>query len=489
MKKYLSPILTVIILLLMSACSDSKEKSRNEEGNKPAVLSLSKVIEGQWRTEGSEGNVPHWREFDPSNNTFRSWSHKGPKLSKPDGFYEVIGDTVLQLTYEEEEVTVKYGLDSLSENFLEMWYYGVSASNLVYNRATYEEHHLKDISKDTIAIEGTIIKAEDIGWAYTYGLQIDTGTDTLVVNYFTQEYSEYSLRNKQVRLRYVNSIAYNYVSPNNQSQAFEITGTYKILAYGGDLPGQYTITDTSGKSIVFDSFLDEEDGKNEGKEVTQLYTERYKMSIVSLEVIKPIMNTLVFGDWNIMTSDSIPIGHHQIKIRPVGEKGVYIDFGGQGDNYVKTDIYSNTIEGTNASGNFTLELIPGDPVLLYYSDDGNGGHYAPVTNQKYQKQKSENRNLLIGKWKGVEDPTLLLEFTDKEIMMEWRGSKEPYVLSNVYMKEEMENFYSHSSTGKVVYISTLDNAEGYRGYEILKLEEDNLSYTDFGRPYNFKRVK
>ena len=477
------------MLLVLSACGDSKEKSQKEEENKPAVLSLSKAIEGQWRTEGSEGNAPHWREFDPTSNTFRSWNHKGPRLSEPDGFYEVIGDTVLQLTFKEGEVPYKYGLDSLSENFLEMWYYGVSASNLVYHRATYEEHHLKDISKDTIAVEGTIIKAEDIGWAYTYGLQIDTGTDTLVVNYFTQEYSESSLRNKEVSLRYINSIAYNYVNPNSQSQAFEITGTFKIVDYGGDLPGQYSITDKSGRSIVFDAFFDEEDSENEGTEVTELYTERYKMNIVSLEVKRPIMNTLVFGDWNIHSSDTIPEGHHQIKIRPGGEKGVYIDFGGQGENYVKTDIYSNTIEGTSASGKFKLEFIPGDPVLLNYSDDGNGGHYAPIANKKYQKQVSDNRKLLIGKWKGVEDPTLLLEFTDKEIMMEWRGSREPYVLSNVYMKEEMQNLYSHSSTGKVVYISTLDNEEGYRGYEILKLEEDNLSYTDYGRPYNFRRVK
>jgi len=492
MKNYFILTLSYILLVLLSACSHSTEKSQQEgQGieSKPLALKLSKVLEGQWKAEEAEGIPPHWREFDPTNNTFRTWSHNGPRLSKPDGSYEVIGDTVLQITSGDDEAPRKYGLDSLSDDYLEMWYYGVSASNLIYQRADYEENHLKDIRNDTIAVDGKVIEATDVGWAYTYGLLIDVGTDTLSINYFTEKYSENSLRNKHVSLRYINTIEYNYPGSNSQSQVFEITGIYKILDYGGDLPGQYSITDKNGKSIVFDAFLYEEDSKMEGTEVSEIYTERYKINIVSLEVKRPIMNTLVFGDWNIVSSDTVPIGYGQIKIRPGGEEGVYIDFGGQGENYVKTDIYSNTIAGTNASGKFKIELIPGDPILLDYTDDGNGGHYEPIKNQKYQKQVSDNRKLLIGKWRGIEDPTLELEFTDKEVMMGWIGSNDPYVLSNIYMSEQLKEYYSHTTTGEVVYISTLENGESYRGYEILKLDKDHLSYTAYSTPNNFRRVK
>lgn len=487
-------ILTVVLFAIIPSCSDTKETSQSAGslGESTAnELTLSKVLIGQWKAEEAEGIPPHWREFDPSDNSFRSWNLNGPKLSAPDGFYEIIGDTTLQLTFVDSEASYKYGLDSLSVDYLEMWYHGVSASNLIYQRADYEENHLEDISKDTVTVEGKIIEAIDIGWAYTYGLHIDIGSDTILTNYFTQEFSENTLRNKQVKLSYTNNIEYGYPNANNQSQVFEITGIYKILDYGGDLPGSYSITDKNGKSIVFDSFFTEEHSKHVGTEVSELYIERYTTNIVSLEVKQPIMNTLVFGDWHMVTSDTMPVGYQQIKIRPGGEKGVYIDFGGQGDNYVKSDIYSNTIEGRNASGKFKLELIPGDPIQLDYSDDGNGGHYNPIINQKYQLPESDFRQLLIGKWQGIKDTEGSVEFTDKEEIDLNNNIKNPYVLSNIIMNTDTQEVFNGLFTNEDFFISTLYQGEGDLVYHISKLNGDSLSYGYMGtaNTFHFVRMK
>lgn len=490
MRKFIVPTLTGFIFVLMIACGDSKEKAKQIEVAEESVA-LSEVIEGQWKTEGTEATSAQWREFDSSTKEFYSWSFGEPRGSKPSGTYEIIGDTVLQFLWVEYNEIVKYGFDSVSENYLDMWSYGVGAGNFIYEKMDYVENHLKDVSMDTITVEGKVIKAVDSGMAYTIELHIDIGTDTLMTYYFTQKYSENSLRDKQVTLRYNKSIQYNYANPESITKEYEITGTYKILSYGGDLPGAYSVTDKNGRVVVFEQYLDKSYDKFEGTEVTERYTERYKINIASIEVAEPIMNTLIFGDWNIITSDSIPIGHQQIKIRPGGKEGVYIDFGGQGDNYVAADIYSNTLTGTSASGKWTLELVSDDPATFMYSDDGQGGHYEPIRNQKYQKKQSDYRKLLIGKWQGIKGTHGNVVFTDK---LTGDGESEfysPYVLSSAIMESEMQERLAHIVNGEVVYITTLYNGEGDLVYSILNLSEDSLSYTYLGRgnDFHFKRVQ
>ena len=148
-----------------------------------------------------------------------------------------------------------------------------------------QKSHLKDISNDTITVSGKVINAEDIGWAYTYGLNVDTGSDRLSFNSFTMEYNENSLLNKQVNIRYYNVIKYDEIHPSvQQKDDHKITGTYNILDYGGDLPGAYSITDKNGKSVEIEAFLYEEDNAFEGKEITLYYRESYEIRIVSLVV-------------------------------------------------------------------------------------------------------------------------------------------------------------------------------------------------------------
>ena len=217
------------------------------------------------------------------------------------------------------------------------------------------------LGKDTITIKGKIIKAEDSGYPFTSGIHVDTGKDTLYFLYFSEKNSEYMLANKDVTIQYLNVPQYNEVGE------LSITGILMILDHGGDFPGMYSVTDKNGKSIKIEAYIDKHHKALEGKETTIDYNLNYKKSIVSLIVDKPIMNTLIYGNWNVESSDSIVHGSRQIKIRPGSKTTVYIDFG-QGENRYEADVYSNIIEGYNMGGNFKLELVSEEPAIFEYSD-------------------------------------------------------------------------------------------------------------------------
>ena len=499
MKKRINSMITSVILVLLTSCGGSTQKTtliesiRNPQlGEVQKSIKLSQVSEGQWNSEGNEYSSAQWLEFDSSKKEFYSWGLGEPKLTKASGTYEVIGDTVLQFFWAEHNETVKYGFDSINENYLDMWSYGVSTSHFIYKKKEYKPTHLKDISKDTITAKGKVIKADDLGWAYTYGLLIDTGNDTLPINYFTQEYSENSLRNKQVAFRYYKSVEYHHAFPKSQSEIFEITGTYNVLSYGGDLPGAYSVTDKNGSSVVFAAYLSKEDDKLEGTQVTERYTESYKINITSIEIVEPIMNTLIYGNWNVESSDSIVQGNSQIKIRPESETSVYIDFG-QGENFYKVDIYSNVIEGANYGGKFKLELVSEAPAIFEYSDDGNGGHFEPIKKQRYSKNEGDFRKLLIGKWRHKDDPEGdYVEYTNKEIIA--NGERTPYVLSTVCMTDD----YPDLNNDKPIYLSTIggddnseDDSQKNQCWQIVNVTEDALAtqYVGAGSYTIFKRVK
>lgn len=496
--KHTSIIALSILVTFFYSCSDSTEKKQEAENTTSYQLdevvksvTFSQVLEGQWSTEGTEASSAQWREFDGSSKEFYSWVDGATRLSKPSGTYEVIGDTALQLSYTEYNKIVTYRIDSISENYMDLMPYGVSAGNFIYEKKEYQEINLKDVSKDTITVEGKVIKAFDSGMAYTLELHIDIGSDTLMTYYFTEKYSEKSLRDKHVKISYYKSLEYNYANPESITEEYEITGTYQILSYGGDIPGAYSVTNKNGRSVTFSAYLSKEDDKLEGTEVTERYTERYIINVTSIEVIEPVVNTLIFGDWNSITSDATPIGHQQIKIRPGGKKGVYIDFGSQGDNYVAADIYSNTLTGTNTSGHWKLELLSTDPAIFEYSDDGNGGHFEPIKNQKYQKKQSDNRKLLIGKWQGVKGTEGSVEFTDKQMRNGESDFNDPYVLSSAVMESEMQERLLGVVNNEVDCITTLYNGMGDLAYRITKLNDDSLSYTYMirGNDFHFIRVK
>jgi len=140
-----------------------------------------------------------------------------------------------------------------------------------------------DLSNDTITTKGRIIRASEVGWAYTYNLSVDTGNDTLQFEYFTQSHNENTLLNKEITLSYYSELKYNLARTDILANGVKkITGTYKILWLGGDIPGNYSVTDKHGKSIVIEAFLYEEDRDYEGTIVTVFYRERSVLKLTSL---------------------------------------------------------------------------------------------------------------------------------------------------------------------------------------------------------------
>jgi hypothetical protein len=140
-----------------------------------------------------------------------------------------------------------------------------------------------DLSNDTITTNGRIVRASDVGWAYTYNLYVDTGNDTLKFEYFSQSHNKNTLLNKEVTLSYSSELKYNLAGTDILSNGVKkITGTYRILWLGGDVPGNYSVTDKDGKSIVIEAFLYEEDRDYEGTIVTVFYRERSVLKLTTL---------------------------------------------------------------------------------------------------------------------------------------------------------------------------------------------------------------
>jgi len=341
---------------------------------------------------------------------------------------------------------------------------------------SYTQKHLKDLSKDTIIKNGKVIEATDIGWAYTLGLSVDIGDDTLEFNYFSEKESENTILNKEISLSYYYKLKYDPVLPDRtQKNIHKITGLYKILDPGGDLPGSYSITEKNGNSIVIDAFIYEDEKALEGKVITEYYKESYEINITSLKVIEKPLNTSLLGNWNLISTDSIMYGNGTIQIRVTDGEGWSIDFGGGEDPiFVKSDVSSNLIEGKNSGGDFKIELISKKPPLLSYSDDGRGGHFNAIIDQKYNQIIDEYNQFLVGTWR-YDDGEKTLEFTDEKMIDDDR--EDTYVLCN----NCMESLYHEASNEKNHFISTFDDENrSLSCIMILKLNETQLEYVYLG---------
>lgn len=346
--------------------------------------------------------------------------------------------------------------------------------------------HLEDISNDTLISSGKVIKAIDIGWAYTYGLSVNVGNDTLDFNYFTEKFNENSILNQEVTLNYYYKIKYRIVPPNDTLEGVhKITGIYNILSYGGDLPGAYTVTNKNGDSIIIEVFLYDNDGLMQGKEVTEYYSEDYELVVRSLTLNNKGINTSLLGNWNVKTSDSITQGSQLIKIQPGDNDGLYIDFG-EGSSYYKTNISSSIIEGQNIGGEFKIELNLENQSILNYSDNGRDGHFEPITDQKYSKHIDENNQLLVGNWQNTDSKEVLV-ITEKELIFE--NNTDSYVLCNSCL----EDVYDEENNDKNQFVSTLDEENRPLScIMILELNKTSLKYvflsTTDNEVHHFSRI-
>ncbi|MEO1255112.1 MAG: hypothetical protein AAFY41_09535, partial [Bacteroidota bacterium] len=110
---------------------DSPRTSSSEPSFKPDQLS------GQWFSNGNEGVVDHWLEFDNTSKNFYSWLDDELLKSIPAGTFELENET-LTLNHIEFNEAEKYRINSLTGDQLNLTPMGISAGDLVYSKRTYE---------------------------------------------------------------------------------------------------------------------------------------------------------------------------------------------------------------------------------------------------------------------------------------------------------------------------------------------------------------
>lgn len=504
MKKTLLPI-TMFFTILITSCSDNIEtkKSLSEETSTP----VTEFLKGQWKTEGNEGIVSKWLEFDSLKNDFYAWSDEEKRPSSISGNFKVIGDSIIEFSYTEYPETQQYAIKSIKDDKLEIISVGVSAGNLVYKKTIYipKETEKSKNNELTVSCKLKAVNESDF-WGRVYLVAEIDGEETLF-DYYYKDNEEFNslelLIDKRVSISYAIVEAFEGVDlyydgasihgkyggvkteeDKNRYTSIEGTLIAREEDISGDTPGNYRIVSNDGDTTSIISFVYESHVALNGKTVTAYYSITNRQVAKSLTSIEgqEVMNTQFFGDWFVDRSKGDVFGSQVIKIRPGDENGVYIDFG-QGSNYIKTDIYTNIILGKNTGGKFILELKEG--AILDYSDDGMGGHYEPIKNQEYNTIKSKNLSLIKGKWKGINGTEGSIEFTDKEMID--NHSKSPYVLSNICMNEKITTL----PTDEVVYISTIDLKYDGLSWMILELDDNYLKYNYLGtaNDFEFERVK
>lgn len=133
------------------------------------------MLVGQWKTEGNLGVVSNWLEFDSSSNQFYAWLDYELRPTNPSGNYQIVSDTILQISYKDYNESKKFAFDSVSQNYIDMWSLGVGAGNLIYERAFYENpeqkiifFHLSEHEFDSVAdlpgYEGLYEVSADFGF-------------------------------------------------------------------------------------------------------------------------------------------------------------------------------------------------------------------------------------------------------------------------------------------------------------------------------------
>lgn len=148
----------LIISLVLFSCQSSNERANNEgelaettankEGNNSKKNDSSQAnnsessfksdqLSGQWFSDGNEGVVDHWLEFDNASMNFFSWLDDDLMKSIPAGSFELENKT-LTLNHSEFEDVEKYRINSLTDNQLSLTPLGISAGNLIYSKQTYK---------------------------------------------------------------------------------------------------------------------------------------------------------------------------------------------------------------------------------------------------------------------------------------------------------------------------------------------------------------
>ncbi|WP_276390699.1 hypothetical protein [Eudoraea chungangensis] len=196
---------------------------------------------------------------------------------------------------------------------------------------------------------------------------------------------------------------------------------------------------------------------------------------------KHISDGSIIGYWKKENSSS-PIDPAYFQIKREDENGYSIKFSNE-DYFVPAAESSGVLKGKYNSGKFELKIVSENPTVISYSDDGRGGHYNPITSERFVKE-GLRKSLLIGQWKSTNDENNFIEFTSSFKIETNSGAEdiEAYILSNNCINGE------GTASKEDDYISGLKSE---LCWYIISMDEKNLSLSYLGRgnTLNYQRVK
>ncbi|MFT6246476.1 MAG: hypothetical protein ACI93L_003427 [Cyclobacteriaceae bacterium] len=150
-----------LILIIMFSCnkptesnSEQAKETLNEiESGTNDEIDFNFHLQGIWYTEGNEGVVPNWIEFDTVHMSYSNWNNDELKSNSLDGEFLIINNSILEVRFTEYNDIQRYYFDSLTTYFMVLSPLGPNAGDLTFIRKKYENPKIPTYEALELSIE------------------------------------------------------------------------------------------------------------------------------------------------------------------------------------------------------------------------------------------------------------------------------------------------------------------------------------------------
>lgn len=273
-------LFTFLLGLTFFSCEDNSKNTKDdqpEENQIQLVLDVN-LFSGVWKTEGNEGLVAYWLDFNPETNQFFKWSDDESKPEKASGTFKIMEDSTLELFYTEYKELQQFKINTINENSFDILSLGVSAGNLIFNKTAYTPPvKTETISSPTQGVLKAVYESDFWGRVY---LKLEINGKTHFFDYYDpkgdgdfEQIKKLIGQNVYLSFRieehieeldlHINNTSihgeYARIKPEdakNNNQNY-IEGTILVEEYdlSGDLPSSYRIVNNTGDTISITAFV------------------------------------------------------------------------------------------------------------------------------------------------------------------------------------------------------------------------------------------
>lgn len=135
-----------LLIFLVFACqienkTENDKVDSYDQSNETEPKRITKKIpslHGTWFTNGNEGIVPSWIEFDSSDFSYYSWLDDEIIAGEPSGTYKIVEGRIIELDSKEFNYVERHTIDSITSNYMKISSTGVNAGPLEYQRKEYK---------------------------------------------------------------------------------------------------------------------------------------------------------------------------------------------------------------------------------------------------------------------------------------------------------------------------------------------------------------